>query len=153
MPTQELNASLVESVGFIKYDHINAGQELCHAGLTHGQVGKVQVMVDDHQISSHGDFSGCLQMAGFEIRTLTAQTIVAIGCDPGHHARATAQTLNFTQVTREGHSRPFFDPAQGVLGGCIQSHSRSLCQSHSMGAQIVGSTFQACRTHGQTQNV
>ena len=64
LPAQELHAGFVELVGFVKHDDAHAGQQLGHAVFTDGQVGKEQVVVDDHDVRRQRLPAGVLHVAG-----------------------------------------------------------------------------------------
>ena len=97
--TQELNARFVKLVRFVKNRDAHGWQQLRHARLTHRQVSKKKMMVDDHHISRHGFAPSQIDVATAKLRALRAQAILTRRGYQWNKRRSFIQTMQFGQVT------------------------------------------------------
>ena len=99
---QELHAGLIDLVRLVKHHHTHRGQQLGHARLAHRNIGKKQVVVDDHNVGRQRLAPGPVHMAGAELGALRTQAVLAGGGHQGNHGRAVIQSRQFRQVARLG---------------------------------------------------
>ena len=74
---EKLHTGFIDLVGLIKNDGVNGRQNFSHAGLSHRQVGKEEVVIDNHNVCRHGLAPGHVDVAGAKFRALRTQAIFA----------------------------------------------------------------------------
>ena len=104
--SEKLNARLVELVRLVEDRHANRGQQFGHARFADRQVGKEQVVVDDHHVGRHGFAPRQVDVAGAELGAVGAQAVLARAGDQRDHGRAFVQPRQFGQVTGARGFRP-----------------------------------------------
>ena len=74
---QELDSGLRQLMRLVEHRHVDAGQQLCHAGVTQRHVSKKQMVVDHHQVGRHRFATRLDDMALPELRAFASQAILA----------------------------------------------------------------------------
>ena len=111
---RKLHAHIVELMGFIDHDHAGVGQKIGHAAVAHIQVGKQQVVIDDHHISLQRLLARQIDVAGLPVRAVRAQAVIFGGRYQRHGWRALIQRRHLRQVTRAGDSGPALHIGHGA---------------------------------------
>ena len=150
---QKIDPDLVELVGLVEDRHTHRGQQLGHTRLTHRQVGKKQMVVDDHHIRGHGLFARQVDVASTVARAARAQAVVAGGGDQRPQGRALVQTRQLGHVATAGGLRPSLDFGQSLLRTRLRRLGAVAGLLHAVQAQVVGSPLEQGHANGQTQHL
>ena len=105
---QEIHAGFIELVGFIKNHSVYRGQQFGHARFPHGQIGKEQVVVDDHHVGRlHGGVGAGAAHGDAQVGTGQGGGVVDAVAHHGHHlavaVRVLLQTLDVIGLVRRQH--------------------------------------------------
>jgi hypothetical protein len=82
---EKLHAGFHQLVGLVEHRCVHRGQELGHAGVAQRQVGKKEMVVDDHQVGRHRFAPRCHHVAAGVLRAFVAQAVVACGGHQRYH--------------------------------------------------------------------
>ena len=151
--SQELNAGLVELMGFIKNRDAHARKQLRHARLAHGEIGKKQMMVDDHHIGRQGFAPGQIDMTGAKTRTGRTQAILARRSDQRNHGRALVQTRQLGEIARAGRLSPHFDAPQHMRQRTLGHQGLAAGLLHAVKAQVAAAPLEQRGTHRHAQGL
>ena len=77
LDAEKLHADLVELMRLVENHDPHGWQQFGHAGLAHGQVGKEQMVVDDHDIRCQRLAPCQVDMAGTKLGTLRTEAVFA----------------------------------------------------------------------------
>ncbi|MFM2067995.1 MAG: hypothetical protein RLZZ584_2904 [Pseudomonadota bacterium] len=145
---QELHTGFSELVGLVEHHRLDAGQQLGHAAVAQGQVGEIEVVVDDHDVGRHGLAPRQHDVALAELGAVTTQAVVARRGDQRDHGRTLVECIDLGQIAAHRGLGPLRDARQHANCSLVGELGLLACQLEAMQAQIGTATLeqgQACR--------
>ena len=140
---QKLHAGFIELVRLVQNHDIGVRQQLAKAFFFDGHIRKQQVVVDDHDLGSHGRVARARQVAVVVSGALVAQAVFAARGNPRAQARVFGQRRQFSQIARGRAAAPAFNAGQ-----LRQEMGRQALRPrllHAIDAEVVGAAFEQCR--------
>ncbi|MCY1517565.1 hypothetical protein D9M68_522510 [compost metagenome] len=150
---QELHAGLVELVRLVEHDDAHGRQQLGHAGLAHREVGKEQVVVDDHDVGRQRLAPRQVDVAGLELRALRAQAVLARGSGQRDQRRTFVEPRQFGEVTGARGFRPLLDLCQRAQAAALGQRGVVARHVEPMQAQVAAPPFQQRRAYRQCEGL
>ena len=92
---KELYAGFIELMGFVENHRADAGQQFGHARFPHRQVGKEQMVIDDHHISCKRLTTCMVDVTIPESWALATQTVLTGRSDNWKNRRTFIQPSQF----------------------------------------------------------
>ena len=146
---EKLHACLIDLVGFVKHHDPHRRQELGHTRFAHGQIGKKEMVVDDHDVCSQGLPPGQMHVAFPKPGALRTKAVLPCGRDQRHHRRPFVQARQFGKISGPGCLRPAFDLGEDAGHARLAARHAVPSLLHPVQAQIARTTFQ--ERHAQRQ--
>jgi hypothetical protein len=150
---QKLHAGLVELVRLVEDRHAHRGQQLGHARFAHGQVGKEQVVIDDHHVGSQGLAPRQVDVAARNLGQVEPRQLSRVDGDQRDHRRALVQPRQFGQVAGAGDPRPSLDLGQGAYSGAVWQRGVLPRKLHAVQAQVAAPALEQRHAHRQAQRL
>ena len=147
----ELHTDFIDLVRLVKHHDPHGWQQLGHARLPHGHIGKEQMVVDHHHIRRQR-FTPCeVDVALAKTRARGPQAVVAGGGNQRNDGRALVETRQFRQIPRARAVRPHLYLGQHPLNGAVVQLNILAGLFHPVQAQVAATPFQQGRAHRQGQ--
>ncbi len=139
---QKLHAGFIELVRLVKDGDPHRRQQLGHTGFADRQVGKKQVVIDDHHVRRQSFPARVIDMAGAKSGAWGAETVFPGGSHPGNDRRPLIQAREFRQVTGAGHARPLLHLRQCMKRAALRKSGIVARHLHPVQAKITATPFE-----------